>query len=103
VLPKYTCIENNSQLISKQQRNDTNISLCSVFYVAAVKTTLLAFAAERRAAVDVDRKAAADAPCSNRSISTVRRAHSSKPAAAAVPDGTDRQTDEHRYILYKQC
>jgi len=60
----------------------------------AVNTTLLAFAAERRAAVDVDRKAAApaaDAPCSNQSISPVRGAHSSKPAArrgcGAIWDG----------------
>jgi len=41
-------------------------------------TSPLAFAAGRRAAVDMDRKAAADAPCSNRSISP---ADSSKPAA----------------------
>jgi len=49
----------------------------------AVNVTLLAFAAERRAAVDIDRKAAApaaDAPCS-------------KSAAALAQDGTDRQTD----------
>jgi len=51
----------------------------------AVNTTLLAFAAERRVAVDMDRKAAAP----------VRGAHSSKPAArcgcGAIWDGqTDR-------------
>jgi len=41
-------------------------------------TALLAFAAERRAAVDMDRKAAtpaADAPCSNRSTSPDRFDH----------------------------
>ena len=41
-------------------------SLCSVSYVA-VNVTLLAFAADRRAAVDMDWKAAApasDVPCS---------------------------------------
>ena len=46
--------------------------------------TLLAFAADRRATVDMDRKAAAsavDAPCSNRSMSPACGAHSSKPAA----------------------
>jgi len=45
--------------------------------------TLLAFAAERR-------------PCSNRSISPGRRAHSSKPTTAECGvrfDGTDGQTD----------
>jgi len=62
----------------------------------AVNVTLLAFAAERRAAVDIDRKAAApaaDAPCSNRSMSP---AHSSKSAAALAQDGTDRRTP-YRY------
>ena len=56
------------------------------------RDTALTFAAERRAAVDVDRQAAApaaDAPCSNRSISP---ASAPKPAAEAQ-DGTDRQTD----------
>jgi len=45
--------------------------------------TLLAFAADRRAAVDEDRKAtapAADAPRSNISISPARGAHRRKPA-----------------------
>ena len=61
----------------------------------------VAFAAERRAAVDIDRKAAApaaDAPCSNRSISPARRAHSSKPAARCCSrrmGETDGQTDGH--------
>ena len=62
----------------------------------AVNVTLLAFAADRRAAVDIDRKAAApaaDAPCSNRSMSP---AHSSKSAAALAQDGTDRRTP-YRY------
>ena len=83
----------------------TRLPSHQAFYVA-VNTTLLAFAAERRAAVDVDRKAAApaaDAPCSNQSISPVRWAHSSKPAAprgcGAIWDGqTDRQTDGHRIV-----
>jgi len=70
-------------------------SLCS-----AVFTTLLAFAA-----VDVDRKAtapAADAPCSNRSISPAIGGHSSKPAAyRGCGTKWDRQTDRgtpYRYI-----
>jgi len=66
----------------------------------AVNVTLLAFAAERRAAVDIDRKAAApaaDAPCSNRSMSP---AHSSKSAAALAQDGTDRQTDRRTPYRY---
>ena len=48
------------------------------------------------AAVDVAREAAApaaDAPCSNRSMSPARGAHSSKPAAAAAQNATDRRTD----------
>jgi len=64
---------------------------------AAVNVTLLAFAADRRAAVNMDRKAAApaaDAPCSNRSISP---AHSSKPAARCC-SGRMGQTDGHRTI-----
>jgi len=65
--------------------------------------TLLAFATDRRAAVDVDRKAAApaaaDAPCSNRSISLARGLHGSKPAAAAAQDGTDRRTDARQFLM----
>jgi len=79
----------------------------------AVNLTLLAFAADRRAAVDMDRQEAspaADAPCSNRSISPARGAHSSKPPAEQ--DGTDRQRDGrtdtvslHRpcHVLCEQC
>jgi len=58
-------------------------NMCPASYIA-VNATLLAFAADRRAAVDMDRKAAApaaDTPCSNRSMSAARWAHSSKPAA----------------------
>jgi len=61
--------------------------------------TLLAFAAERRIAVDTDQKAAApaaDAPCSNRLISPACGARSSKPAAAQ--DRID-YTDEHRIVI----
>jgi len=58
---------------------------------AAGNVMLLAFAAERR-------------PCSNRSISAGRRAHSRKPAAAAsggrMMGQTDRQTD--RRTLYQE-
>jgi len=51
---------------------------CAELHTRAVNVTLLAFArAERRAA-----------PCSNRSISPARRAHSSKPAAAAECGGS---------------
>ena len=59
---------------------------------AAVNVTLLAFAADRPAAVDMDRKAAApaaDVPCSNRPISPALGAHSSKRTMGQ----TDRQTD----------
>ena len=74
--------------------------VCIQLPVLADNVTLLAFAATRRAAADMDRKAAApaaDAPCSNRSTSPT---HSSKPAAAAC-DGrmlewTDGQTDRRR-------
>jgi len=83
-------------------------SVGSASYVALNKT-LLAFAAERRAAVFMDRKAAApaaDAPCSSRSISPARGAHSSKPAALRGRGARwDRQTDEmsiaHDKALYK--
>ena len=73
-------------LIQHKHQNQT--SLCLASYVA-VNTILLAFAADRRAAVDIGRKAAApaaDAPCSNRLMSPARGAHGSKP-------GTDGQTD----------
>jgi len=52
--------------------------------MATENMTLLAFADDRRAAVDMDRKAAtpaAGAPCSNQSISSASGAHSSKPTA----------------------
>jgi len=83
-------------------------SVGSASYVALNKT-LLAFSAERRAAVFMDRKAAApaaDAPCSSRSISPARGAHSSKPAALRGRGARwDRQTDEmsiaHDKALYK--
>jgi len=89
------------------QREAKSSSLCSASYIA-VNTTLLAFAA-----ADIDRKAAApaaDAPCSNRSISPVCGAHSSKPAARRGC-GARRggQTDGHRIvtqpcrILCEQC
>ena len=71
-------------------------SLCSASYIA-VNMTLLAFAAEHHAAVDIDQKAAvpaADALCSNRSISPASRAHSSKPTAHhGCSARWDRQTD----------
>jgi len=64
--------------------------------------TLLTLVADHRAAVDMDRKVAApaaDAMCSNRSISPACRAHSSKPTTCC---GTrwDRQTD--RYCIITQ-
>jgi len=57
--------------------------------------TLLAFAAERRAAV----RRAAMAPSGRRckSILPARRARSSNPPHAAA-DGTDGQTDGHRTV-----
>ena len=76
---------------------------------------LFAFAADRRAAVDMDGKVtapAAAAPCSNRSISNTRAAISSKPAArrgsgARWDKQADGQTDRrtlYRYIdLVAQC
>jgi len=83
-------------------------SVGSASYVALNKT-LLAFSAERRAAVFMDRKAAApaaDAPCSSRSISPARGAYSSQPAALRGRGARwDRQTDEmsiaHDKALYK--
>jgi len=70
-----------------------NKSVFSFLYVA-VNTTLLATAAERSAAVDVDRKvaapAASDASCSNRSISPALGARGSKPAARC---SWDRETE----------
>ena len=57
---------------------------CDQLPASADSVTLLAFAAERR-------------PCSSRSISLGRRAHSSKPVACSgvrqPNDGTDGQTD----------
>lgn len=76
---------------SQRSRLTVTTSLCS----AAVNTTLLAFAAGH-SAVDMDRKSAAPAPDSNRSMSPARAAHGSKPAphaAAAGQDGTDRRAD----------
>jgi len=75
---------------------------CSASYVA-VNMTLLAFAADYRSDVDTDRKAAApaaDAPYSNRSISSAWGGTAANPphAAAAVQDGTDRQTDGRRTV-----
>ena len=76
-------------------------SLCSASYVAE-NMTLLAFADDRRAAVDMDRKTTApvaDAPCSNRSTSPARGNHSSKPAAhRSCGARRDRQTDRHRIV-----
>ena len=71
-------------------------SLCSVCCVAA-NMTLLAFAADRRAAVHVDR-----ACCCNRSISPARRTHSSKPAARGCGvrwQRSYRYTDRACHIL----
>ena len=68
--------------------------------MSADNVTLLAFAADCHADVDMDQKAAtsaADVPCSNRSISPMYRAHSSKPATLLqqLMNETDRQTDGH--------
>jgi len=69
-------------------------AVCAQLPSSAVNVTLLAFASDRRAAADVDRKAAAPAaerrPCSNRSTSPA----GSKPTAAACgAECRDRQTD----------
>ena len=66
--------------------------------MSADNVPLLAFAADCHADVDMDQKAAtsaADVPCSNRSISPMYRAHSSKPATLLqqLMNETDRQTD----------
>ena len=87
-------------------REPINLSrqVCVQLPASADNVTLPAFAAERRAAVFMDRKAAApaaDAPCSNRSISPACRAHSSKPAAAAAQDVTDGQRDT--VSLHRPC
>ena len=79
---------------------------CLPSYVA-VNTTLLAFAADRRAAVDMDRKAtapAADVPCSNRLMSPARWVHSSKLAERCCSkrmgrtDGPAVRRTPYRYI-----
>jgi len=79
-------------------------SLCSASGVTK-KMTLLTFAADCRADVDMVCKAAtpaAHSPCSNRSIQPACGANSSKRTAAAVQDGTDkrtdRQTDGHNIV-----
>ena len=64
---------------------------------AAVNVTLLALAADRRAAVDTDRKAAApaaDAPCSNRSGPTA----ANPPLLRHKMGQTDGRTDGHRIV-----
>ena len=60
--------------------------------------TLLAFAADRRAAVDMDRKAAApaaDAPCSNRLQQRGRQHQTRRTLLHESIDGTDGQTDRN--------
>ena len=78
--------------------------VCVQLLTSADNVTLLAFAADRRAAVDMDRKAvapAADAPCSNRSISPARGAHSSKPAAHCCSGRQMKQTDGRTPYRYR--
>ena len=74
--------------------------VCVQARTAAVNVTLLAFAADRRAAA---RSAVAVGcrPCSNRSISPARRAHSSKRAARCCSGRYLEQTDGHRTVT--QC
>ena len=72
-------------------------NLCSASYVA-INTTLLAFAADRRAAVDMDRNAAApaaDAPCSNRANIACSRDPQQQTHRTLLQraNGTDRLTD----------
>jgi len=74
---------------SPGKRAVKRVCVCLAFNVSRQCTdaTLFAFAAER--------------PCSNRSISPVRRAHSSKSAAVASGDRvmgrTDRETDPRQF------
>jgi len=95
----YKCTANSGNEI-------TVTSLCSASYVA-VNMTLPAFAVDRRAAVDVDRKAAApaaDAPCSNRSIclpACPQQQTCRTPRLRCKRGQTDRRTDgrtPYRYI-----
>jgi len=72
-------------LTTGRRNNQTNRTSPST---ATGKVTLLAFVADRLAAVR--------RPCRNRSISPVFRARVSKPAA--VVDSWDRQTDGHRTV-----
>jgi len=70
---------------------------------SANNVTQLAFAADRRAAVDVDRKVAvpaAEAPCSNRSTLPARGTYSSKPAAAACSSRMTGQTDRQQKSIH---
>jgi len=70
---------------------------------SANNVTQLAFAADRRAAVDVDQKVAvpaAEAPCSNRSTLPARGTYSSKPAAAACSRRMTGQTDSQQKSIH---
>jgi len=70
-------------------------SLCLASYVA-VNMTLLAFAADRVDAVDMDRKPtapAADAPCSNRSARDSSQLTARCDCGAKWDNQTDRRTD----------
>ena len=72
-------------------------SLCSDSYVA-VNITLLAFAADRRAAVDMDRKAAAPAAAVDRyRLRLSAGPTAANPPHAAVAGELDRRTP-YRYI-----
>jgi len=82
-----------------------NTSLCSASYVA-VNTTLLAFAADRRAAVDRDLLQTRHAAIDRRRLPAGATA-ANPPYAAAVAQ-TDRRTGKaslHRpsHILCEQC
>ena len=113
------CINCFSSIMLRALVAYVNMCTCRVYFTINLHVltylltyllkTLLAFSAERRAAVFMDRKAAApaaDAPCSSRSISPARGAYSSKPAALRGRGARwDRQTDEmsiaHDKALYK--
>jgi len=82
------------------QREAKSSSLCSASYIA-VNTTLLAFAADGRAAADVDRKAAARprllqtrrAAIDRYRLSAGPTAANPLHAVAAAQDEADKQTD----------
>jgi len=85
-------VEIHKQTTRYQAAQTVQQTVCAQLPTSADNVTLLAVVAERQ-------------PCSNRSLSPGRRAHSSKPAAAAcgrrMRGRTDRLTDARQ--LHRPC